>query len=60
MITTKTGEFIGYSNSSIDEAIKNALQKAGEHSYFEVIETLGSHLGEGIRHYQVTIAAFFD
>lgn len=60
MKTIKTGEYTGYSNSGIDDAIQNALQKAGEHTHFEIIETRGSQIGENKRHYQVTITAFLS
>lgn len=59
MNTTNTGEFTGYSDSGIDEAIQHALQQAGEHSHFEIIETRGSQIGDNTRHYQVTITAFY-
>lgn len=60
MIRVKKGDYIGYSDSGIDEAIENALRQAGEHAYFEVIETRGSQIGESKRHYQATITAFLD
>ncbi|KTD26239.1 MULTISPECIES: dodecin domain-containing protein [Legionella] len=60
MATTKKGDFIGYSEVGIDQAIQNALQKAGEHSHFEVIETRGSQIGEDKRQYEATIIAFLD
>ncbi|ARG96315.1 hypothetical protein [Legionella micdadei] len=60
MATTKKGDYIGYSDAGINEAIQNALKKAGEHSYFEVIETRGSQIGEDKRQYEATITAFLD
>lgn len=60
MIATKSGDYIGYSTSGIDEAIQNALQKAGDHNHFEIVETRGSQIGEDERHYQATITAFFE
>lgn len=59
MKTKDKGEYTGYSDSGIDEAIQNALRKAGEHTHFEIIETRGSQIGENKRHYQVTITAFY-
>ncbi|AHE65750.1 dodecin domain-containing protein [Legionella oakridgensis] len=58
MIAKKIGDFTGYSNSGIYDAIQNALEKAGEHVYFEVIETCCSQGGEHDRQYQVTLATF--
>lgn len=60
MTTTKKVDFIGYSDSGIDEAIQNALQQAGEHTRYEVVETCGSQVGDNKTQYQVTITAFFD
>lgn len=60
MAIVKKGDYIGYSDSGIDEAIENALQQAGEHAYFEVIETRGSQIGDSKRQYQATITAFLD
>ena len=60
MIITKTGDYIGYSESGIDDAIANALSKAGDCKRVEVIETRGSQIGEDQRQYQVTLAAFME
>ena len=60
MITTKTGDYTGYSTSGIEEAIQNALLKAGDHNRYEIIETRGSQIGDNERHYHVTITAFLD
>ena len=60
MTLIKKGDFTGFSNSCIEEALNNALQKVGEHSRFEVIETLGSVVDENKPQYQITIRAFFD
>ena len=57
---TKTGHYTGYSDSDISEAIQHAVQKAGEHTHFEIIETSGSQIAGNERHYQVTIKAFLD
>lgn len=58
---TKIGDYTGYSDSGITDAIENALQKAVEqHTYFEIIETRGTHASEGKRHYQVTLSLFSD
>lgn len=59
-MSTKIGDYTGYSDSGITDAIENALQKAVEqHSYFEIIETRGVHAGDK-RHYQVTLSLFSD
>ena len=60
MMITKTRDYTGYSDESIDKAIQNALQKAGDHTRFEVIETRGSQIGEDKRHYQITLTTFSD
>ncbi|MBA2710680.1 MAG: hypothetical protein H0U57_08835 [Tatlockia sp.] len=60
MTTIKKGDFTGFSNSCIADALDNALQKVGEHTYFEIIETRGSFTIENKPHYQITIIAFFD
>ncbi|WP_133130680.1 dodecin domain-containing protein [Legionella yabuuchiae] len=59
MITKKIGDFTGISTSGISEAIKNALEKAGEHSRFEVIETTAQGSGTN-RQYQVTLSTYND
>ncbi|WP_133128578.1 dodecin domain-containing protein [Legionella nagasakiensis] len=58
MITKKIGDFTGYSDSGIYEAVQNALEKAGEHAHFEVVETCCSQGGENDRQYQVTLTTF--
>ncbi|MBA4697477.1 MAG: hypothetical protein H2069_08855 [Legionella sp.] len=54
----KTGEYTGFSCSGITEAIQNALQKAGDHSSIEVVETLSTQVGRGKRYYQVLVSTF--
>ncbi|MDI9818958.1 MULTISPECIES: dodecin domain-containing protein [unclassified Legionella] len=56
----KTGEYTGSSDSGINEAIQNALQKAGEHTRIEVVETRSSHVGDDKRYYQVTVSTFAE
>ena len=58
MTKKKLGEFTGYSELGIDEAIQDALLKAGEYTRIEVIETRGSQIKEDSRQYQVTITTF--
>jgi flavin-binding protein dodecin len=60
MDTKKFGEFTGYSNASIHDAIKNALAKAGEPSRFSIVETFGMHIKEREKEYQVLLRAFQD
>ncbi len=60
MAAIKIGDYIGHSDLGIHEAIQNALQKVGEHTHFEVIETLGSQIGQDKPEYRVTITAFLD
>ena len=54
----KTGEYTGSSSSGINEAIQDALQKAGGQSCTEVIETRSSQIGEEKPHYQVIISTY--
>ena len=58
MTKIKAGDFTGYSDAGLDEAIQDALDKAGEYVRVEVIETRGSHLEGEQRQYQVTVATF--
>jgi hypothetical protein len=56
-------ELVGSSPKSIEEAIENAVAKAGKSvrnmRWFEVMETRG-HIDEGaVAHYQVTIKVGF-
>ncbi|MBA3537508.1 MAG: dodecin domain-containing protein [Tatlockia sp.] len=60
MTTLKKGEYTGFSDSCIEDALNNALQKAGEHTHFEIIETRGSLINENKPNYQITITAFFE
>ncbi len=60
MVATKTGDFTGHSDAGINEAVKNALEKAGAPVRFEVIETRYSHEGEGNCQYEVTLATFVE
>ena len=55
MSTIKTKDFTGHSNLSIDEAIANALEKAGKHRRVKVIETRSSQHNENNSQYQVTL-----
>lgn len=57
MSSLKTSDYTGYSHASIDEAVSDALEKAGHHQHVEVIETRSSKLSQDERHYQVTIKA---
>ncbi len=54
----KIGDFTGYSDCGIDEAIQDALDKAGEYAHVEVVETRGSHIKGDHRQYQVTLTTF--
>lgn len=55
----KTGDFTGYSNSSVNRAIQDAMEKAGDHhARIEVVETRGSYIKGEKRHYQVTLATY--
>ena len=43
MNAIKSGDFTGFSNTSINEAFQNALEKAGDPPRFSVVETIGVH-----------------
>jgi len=53
----KTNDYTGYSEQGIEEAIKNAMLKAGEHDDVEVIETIGAQDRMEQRQYQATVKA---
>ena len=50
------GDFTGYSDAGINEAIRNALEKAGNYTHVEVVETRGSQIKGYNRRYQATLA----
>lgn len=56
-------ELVGSSPNSIEEAVQNALTKAGETvenmRWFEVVETRGHIEGNSVAHWQVTIKIGF-
>ena len=61
--TYKLIELVGSSPASSDDAIRNAITKAGETiknmDWFQVVETRG-HIDEGkVAHYQVTLKVGF-
>lgn len=53
-------DFVGVSESGIDDAVQNALKEAGNPRNFEVIETLGSQNNKAKRQYQVTLKALAE
>lgn len=48
-------DFVGFSESGIDDAVQNALENAGNPMHYEVVETLGSQNNKTRRQYQVTL-----
>ena len=58
MIRMKAGDFTGYSTAGIDDAIQDALAKAGDHVRIEVVETRGSQVKNDVSQYQATLAVF--
>ncbi|MAT45214.1 MAG: hypothetical protein CL609_23040 [Anaerolineaceae bacterium] len=56
-------ELVGSSPNSIEEAVQNALTKAGESvknlRWFEVVETRGQITDNTVAHWQVTIKVGF-
>lgn len=58
MSIIKLGDYTGYSETGIEEAVADALEQAGEHTRIEIVETRGSQAKGKHRHYQVTVATF--
>ncbi|MBW7966854.1 dodecin [Bradyrhizobium sp. BR 10261] len=56
-------ELVGSSETSIDDAIKNAVSRASktirEMKWFEVVQTRGHIENGAVRHYQVTLRVGF-
>jgi len=56
-------ELVGSSPNSIEEAVQNAVAKAGESvknmRWFEVVETRGQISDNAVAHWQVTIKVGF-
>ncbi|MCP3447844.1 MULTISPECIES: dodecin [unclassified Bradyrhizobium] len=56
-------ELVGSSESSIEDAIKNAISRASktvrEMKWFEVVQTRGHIENGAVRHYQVTLRVGF-
>jgi len=59
----KTVELVGSSTTGTDDAIRNAIAKAGQSlrnlRWFQVIETRGHIEGSQVAHWQVTIKVAF-
>lgn len=59
----KLVELVGSSETSTDEAIRNAIETAAKSvrhlDWFEVIETRGHVVNGKVAHYQVTLKAGF-
>ncbi|MBA2657412.1 MAG: hypothetical protein H0U70_10615 [Tatlockia sp.] len=60
MIVNNQEDYVGFSNSCIGDALKNALQQAGNPTYFEIIETRGSLIQNNNPQYQIMISAFLN
>ncbi|MCA0403586.1 MAG: dodecin domain-containing protein [Proteobacteria bacterium] len=54
------GDYTGYSQKGLQEAIQDALAKVESFSHFEVVETKSTQQDEKSRLYQVIITAFFN
>ncbi|MDA9520087.1 dodecin flavoprotein [Bradyrhizobium sp. CCBAU 11434] len=56
-------ELVGSSESSIEDAVKNAVSRASktirEMKWFEVVQTRGHIENGAVRHYQVTLRVGF-
>ncbi len=59
-MTIKTKDYTGYSESSIEDAITDALEKIGQHRQVEVIETRSSQHGTNQNQYQATLTTQDD
>ncbi len=61
--TYKKIELVGSSNVSMEDAIQNAITKAGETlenmRWFEVVETRGQIVDKAVAYWQVTIKVGF-
>jgi dodecin len=61
--TYRVTEIVGSSPDSIDQAVRNAIARAGETlrnlDWFEVTEIRGHVEGDQIGHYQVTVKVGF-
>lgn len=59
----KTTELVGSSTSSIEEAVKNAVERAAKTvrhmGWFEVVETRGHIENDRVAHWQVTVKIGF-
>ena len=60
MTIKKVSDFTGHSTSGIDDAIKDALAKAGDYQRVEIIETRGSQTGGDKSLFQVTLATYIE
>lgn len=60
MTLIKKGDYTGYSHLGIVDALQNALEKVGEHSRFEIVQTLRAFNDDSKLLFQITITAFFD
>lgn len=54
------GEFKGYSDTGIDEAIEQAKQQAGDQQRLVVVETLGKSSHQDNNQYEVTLKAISE
>ena len=59
----KKVELVGSSTVGIDDAVKNAVERAGKTlrnlRWFEVVETRGQIEGSAVAHWQVTVQVGF-
>ena len=59
----KPTELVGSSTSSIEEAVKNAIERAAQTvrhmGWFEVVETRGHIENDRVAHWQVTVKTGF-
>ena len=60
MTLLKPNDFTGYSDSGIDKAIQDALQKAGDYVRIEIVETRGSYARGDNREYHATVTTFAE
>ncbi|KTC75317.1 hypothetical protein Lbir_0462 [Legionella birminghamensis] len=61
MTLLNTRDYTGYSDSSLEDAIAQALAKSGkDHDQVKVIETRSTQPQDSKRHYQATLTTFSE
>ncbi|MFC3908233.1 hypothetical protein ACFORL_03980 [Legionella dresdenensis] len=58
MTAIKTEDHTGYSDTSLQDALQEALNKAKEYNQLMVVETRSSQMANDKRQYQVTLTTY--